>query len=57
MGACGHVLSWQALNVGISQGTGSSGACPVQKPPRCSYRDEVDWADRWRNLARLGLPR
>jgi hypothetical protein len=33
-GACGHVLSCQALNDVVSQGFGSGGACPVLKSPR-----------------------
>jgi hypothetical protein len=33
VGACGHVLKCQALNIAASQGPGSSGAYPVLKAP------------------------
>jgi hypothetical protein len=39
MGACGHVLSCQTLNIAASCGFGSSGAYSVLKAPRHGYRE------------------
>jgi hypothetical protein len=56
VGACCHVLKWQALNVVASQGAGSIGDYPILKAPRCgswepgyilNQGDEAGWADRW----------
>jgi hypothetical protein len=48
VGACGHVLSCQALNVTVSRGPGFGGAYPILEAPRHipGQGDEVEWADK-----------